>query len=433
MSTTTTETGVTPAVTVYQPNIIDKWLHVAQDGYAAVYKYIPNRNGNKARVIFLHVQEGNNWGSWTWFHQVSASCTVMIGKNGDIWRVVPEEHGPWTNGDVSSPDAAMQAIMNRWGWDPNVYTLSIEHEGNSGGLPYTTAQKQSSVWQVQTWMKKYDIAAIYIMGHFQVNGDSRPDCPDPEDQGHPFVQAIRAAASGVPVVVVPTEIYRDPWPVKTDAGVLWDGAKDVTVTTGPSPVTFYADKRTVTVNVDYLNGRQWASTTANLTPNAKTNGNTIAALGWVEGEAVDGERRWWVDKAGVRYWAGGTKETPTKAAPIPTTPDDPTPKPDYGNLLDKVPVVLNGNVYYPFDDREGDAGRGRKLTVVKAGDTYTWAGTSSTKRGALKKDDEVWTSYWVRGEKIGDEDLWYVLDDGKADPIKTGQRVWAGLFGDRPA
>lgn len=421
------------AVVVTKPKIIDKWLHVAQDGYPAVIRYIANRNGQKIRVIFVHVQEGQNYGSWQHFHAVSASATVLVGKNGDVWRLVPEEHGPWTNGDVNKPDAFATAMMNRWGWDPNVYCLTIESEGFSGGLPYTDAQRNAIYWQVNDWCSRYAIDAIYILGHYQVNSVSRPNCPEPAVNGRRvFLEAIRAQASGVPVVEVPTTVYRDPWPVKTDAGVLWDGLKDVTVTTGPSPVTFYADKGTKKVNVDLLNGRQWASTTSTLTNNAKSSGQTIDALGWVEGEEVDGERRWWVAKDGTRYWSGGTAETPTKQAPVPTTPDDPASSPDYGNIIAKIPVVLNGNVYYPFEDRQGDAGVGRQLVAVADGQTYTWADSKSTPKGAITTGTKRFAAYWVRGEKIGNEDLWYVLDDGSGNPVKTGPRIWAGLMAERP-
>ncbi|MGB3330154.1 MAG: peptidoglycan recognition family protein [Thermomicrobiales bacterium] len=422
------------SVVVTKPRIIDKWLHVTQDGYTGVVRYIPNRNGNRARIIVIHVQEGNNWGSWEHFHAVSASATVLIGKNGDVWRLVPEQHGPWTNGDVKSPDAFMVSVMNRWGWDPNAYSLTIECEGNSGGLPYTAAQRNAIYWQVNDWVSRYAIDAIYIVGHGQINSIDRYYCPEKPDASgkRPFVEAIRAQAGGAPVIEVPTTVYRDPWPVKTDAGVLWDGKADITVTTGPSPVTFYADKGTKTVDADLLYGRQWASTTATFTNRDKRSGQTIDALGWVEGEEVDGERRWWVARDGTRYWSGGTKETPSKQAPVPETPDDPGSNPDYGNIIDKIPVVLNGNVYYPFEDRQGDAGVGRQMVAVEDGPLYTWADPRSAARGTIAKGQKRFAAYWVRGVKIGDEDLWYVLDDGSKDPVKTGPRIWAGLMAERP-
>lgn len=173
------------------PKIIDKWLHVTQDGYDGVVKY--STRSMAPRAIFIHIQEGSNWGSWQWFHQVQASSTVLLGKNGDIWRIVPEDKAPWTNGDVKSPTARGTALMNKFGWDPNLYSLTIETEGFSGHT-VPELQMQSLVWQVQDWQKRYGLTNADVYRHADVNQVTRPGCPGDAL----FNELMRRLESGTP-------------------------------------------------------------------------------------------------------------------------------------------------------------------------------------------------------------------------------------------
>lgn len=159
----------------YTPKIIDKWLHVAQDGYPAVTRF-HSRNWAGVQAFVLHVQEGYNWGSWQHFHKVKASSTVMIARNGDIWRLVPEDKAPWTNGDVKNPDAQVRALMNKYGPDPNTWSLTIEFEGFTGNLPYTEEQYQSGLWQLREWKRKYGDKPL--LRHGQINAVDRYFCPE---------------------------------------------------------------------------------------------------------------------------------------------------------------------------------------------------------------------------------------------------------------
>lgn len=171
----TGETQEEPDVT-YQPKIIDKWLHVTQDGYQGVIRY-HDRGPHGIQAFGLHVQQGTNWGSWQHHHAVKASATVYIAKNGDIWRGVPEDKAPWTNGDVNNPDAEVRALIAKYGPDPNTWMLTIEAEGYSGNLPYTVEQYQSILWQLREWKRKYGDKPL--LRHGQINAVDRPYCPEP--------------------------------------------------------------------------------------------------------------------------------------------------------------------------------------------------------------------------------------------------------------
>lgn len=428
----------------YTPKIIDKWIHVTQDGYTGVQRFIRNRNGQKIRVLKWHVMEGTMWGSWIHAHAVKASWTVQIGKDGAIWRTVPEQHGPWTNGDVNKPSQQMVSIMNRYGWDPNVYTLSVEHEGKSGGLPYTDAQLKASVWQAWDWITRYgeDLVVLVPLGHYETNSVHRPNCPDPASEGHPFIAQMKRhlgdRVADHDVIIGDDKL----WPVRLDDGTVWDGVHDVIVTSGAQPVKFFADTRTVTVTAAVLNSRQWASTAANLTRHAKENGEAIDVLGAVEGEVVSDEGRWWVDALGNRYWSGGTAEKPDMTWNSPEHPGDPEPPddephlPDYGNHVGKVPQVVNGTLYYEFWDDE-DPAPGHVKTAIDSGNLRKWAGVGEAV-GTVQEGDAVRVTHYVYGEPVeydggGMENMWYIVDPGDGrDPILHGARVWAGLFNERP-
>lgn len=421
-----TATNTQPAIIAnYTPKVIDRYLHVTQDGYAGVVRYHHRNPAIGIRAIVIHVQEGSNWGSWQWFHTVKASSTVFIGKNGDIWNLVPEGYAPWTNGDVDQPDQTAIALMNRFGWDPNTWCLTIEEEGNSGGLPYTEGQFTSTVWKIWTWLREHPtIEAVHILRHGQINSVTRPHCP--ERAPYPFMQQVFAALSGASLPVTPdapTQIYRKPWQVRAAGGALWDGRKDTVTDTG---IAFHADKRTVSIGVDALNCRQWASNTANLTRDPLAKGETVQVLGWCEGEEVAGERRWWVTTYGTRLWAGGTVEKPRKAAPTPVAPGDGVSKPDQGNNRDLIPVVLNGNTYYPVE-RKGDE-RTRTMRLTVNGNVRLWAAThaGSPVQRVQPKGSTVKVSHWVKGEPVEGNDKWYVIAEGN-DPIRTGGRIWSGL------
>jgi hypothetical protein len=133
------------------------------------------------------------------------------------------------------------------------------------------------------------------------------------------------------------------------------------------------------------------------------------------GEAVDGELRWWIDDKGSRLWVGGTKEKPTVAKP-----DD---APD-NDGKDYTPVVLNGVLFYPV----GHKAAGRVITTTVAAHKRQWARSSSPSKGVIPKDTDVTANYWCLGEQVEDEAIWWIL--GK--DINAAPRLWSGATASRP-
>jgi hypothetical protein len=381
------------------PNIIDRWLHVAQLGYGAVNRRIIGRRGMTPKIIVLHIQEGYNLGSWQHFHAVSASSTVLIGKTGDIWRLVPEEDGPWTNGDVNRPSAKGLAIINKYGADPNVYSLTIETEGFTGEWPKAQAQLDSVVWQIATWQKKYNIPLENVLRHADINSVSRPNCP-----GNAFYNYVISKLQGGVDVEVPTT-YAKPAVVQLNSGP-WLGDKNVSI----NNVVFNAEKRTVDVSGDGLRSRQYASTMSGETRAPYKINDTIDVLGWVKGEAVDNESRWWITKDHSRVWVGGTKQKPGDTPTVPpTVPTVPPTEPDVTVDLPEGVSLVNGIVYY--DAKKGDQERVVTVTYPQLYLRSKPDRTSDPIR-MVHEGDELTVSHWCFGKEVNKESVWWVVDEG---------------------
>ena len=156
-------------------------LTPAERGKLLGYR-IENRAGYKPLVIIPHIQDGNTSSSLDWWvngyvegRKVLASATVMIQRDGSILRVIPEGHGPWTNGDVKGPNAWGQKVAALGGGDPNRVSLTIEAEGRPWDqMP--KAQFDSIVWQVADWQKRYGIPLANVGPHSAINSVDRANC-----------------------------------------------------------------------------------------------------------------------------------------------------------------------------------------------------------------------------------------------------------------
>jgi hypothetical protein len=71
-------------------------------------------------------------------------------------------------------------------------------------------------------------------------------------------------------------------------------------------VVFHAVGQRVQVAQDGLRCRQFALPTSCETREPLRQGETFQALYWVDGDEVEGQRRWWISDSGSRIWAGGT-------------------------------------------------------------------------------------------------------------------------------
>lgn len=147
-----------------------------------------NRSGARPRFIVNHIQDGTTPGSLNWWATgpgVQASSTVMANRDGSILRIIPEEHGAWTNGDVCNP-TPKSAALRALGGNPNIHCLTLEAEGRPGinTVSYTPAQEQAICWQYADWIIRYDMgkAEQVVLSHASINFCSRQNCPGEANQ-----------------------------------------------------------------------------------------------------------------------------------------------------------------------------------------------------------------------------------------------------------
>ena len=111
-----------------------------------------------------------------WFANpaAQASAHYCIGKNGEIHQYVDESDAAWCNGDMKNPTwPLIDAMVN-----PNLYTISIEHEGHTGE-PWTEAMFQSDVWLIRQIAERWKIPTddLHIIGHCHINTVDKLRCP----------------------------------------------------------------------------------------------------------------------------------------------------------------------------------------------------------------------------------------------------------------
>jgi hypothetical protein len=137
-------------------------------------KKIPGRDGMRPEAIGLHVQWGNTAGSLRHWLGVDASATVMVQRDGSILKVIPETDGPWTQGDVNHPGPRARKLMDRFGPDSNVYSLTIEAE-DERTEQINAAQTRTILWQIREWQRTWPALTDpeRILGHFEINCTSR--------------------------------------------------------------------------------------------------------------------------------------------------------------------------------------------------------------------------------------------------------------------
>lgn len=392
-------------LTGYNPTIVDKYLHIAQDGFAGVNRRYVGRFGMAPKIIVIHIQEGTNWGSWQHFHTVLASSTVLIGKNGAIWRLVPESDAPWTNGDVKSPSSRGREIINKWGADPNVYSLTIETEGYTGEWPKSDAQLKAVLWQVYEWQKKYNIEDVYVIRHAEINSIDRAFCP-----GNAYYNWLIAELAKLDIKPIVEEIkYGSAQPIVVN-GQPWDGKSDITV----NNTKFFSDPRLVQAK-EAGEVHQYASFKSLLTRRNFEKDFEFNVLGWVYGESKDGENRWWITKHFSRVWVGHTTDKPEDGADAP--PEE----------LPGGALIVDGIVYYPA--RKGD--ELKNLVVTRKANLRASNSTKSKVVGTVVKGNEIEAEYWCFGEGVNKENVWWVLFDPRGS-IEHGARLWVAATNTRP-
>lgn len=146
-----------------------------------IQKQTPNfnigRKGTIPDVIVLHISTGSLASCDDWFSQSisQVSAHYIVGLNGEIHQYVNENDTAWANGQVVIPTAKI--IKDRSTINPNLYSVSIEHEGTDlANAP--ESQLNASVELIRAIAGRYSIPLDrnHIIAHREIKS-TKPNCP----------------------------------------------------------------------------------------------------------------------------------------------------------------------------------------------------------------------------------------------------------------
>ena len=129
--------------------------------------FTKGRAGHKPVAIVLHLMDGYLSGTDSWFRNPAAQASTHygVGKDGTVYQWVEESDTAWGNGRVLNPTwKLIDPKVN-----PNLTTISIEHEGFSGA-DWTEAQYLADVELIMTIAGRNNIPldADHIIIHSEI-------------------------------------------------------------------------------------------------------------------------------------------------------------------------------------------------------------------------------------------------------------------------
>lgn len=183
-----------------------------------------NRSGRMGivpDVIVNHISEGTLSSMTSWFtspgNKVS-SAHFGVGRKGEVRQYVAIEDMAWANGlnEAMIPSATSAIVRERSKLNPNLYTVSIEHEGvweeTRGEL--TAEQLKSTIalhqYIIEYVFDKYGVnikpTRDRVIGHCEISPKGKPNCPG---ERFPFNTLIKSI--GGEIEVLPFSDIQDHW------------------------------------------------------------------------------------------------------------------------------------------------------------------------------------------------------------------------------
>lgn len=148
--------------------------------------------GRKFIAIVNHIMSGTLAGTDSWFVNPASqvSSHFGVGKNGEIHQYVDLTYPAWANGAAHKPNWPLL----QYGVNPNHYTVSIEHEGESGDV-MPEAQYQATLalhrWLIETL--GIPVTRDNIIGHYRIDSVNKAGCPG---SGFPWDRLFRDLEGG---------------------------------------------------------------------------------------------------------------------------------------------------------------------------------------------------------------------------------------------
>ncbi len=142
-------------------------------------KNFSEREGHKPEIIVVHISDGSLPSMTSWFSTPvsQASAHYAVGKDGSILQYVEEDKKAWHSGRVNNPTFKLY----KKGLNPNLYTIGIENEGYDLSLaPEKQLNSLSKLIKDVATRWNIPIDRDHIIGHYQVDGINRVNCPSPD-------------------------------------------------------------------------------------------------------------------------------------------------------------------------------------------------------------------------------------------------------------
>lgn len=153
----------------------------------------PGRNGHRPKAVIHHIAQGYCSGLMAQAEKPGSPIThYAVCRDGRVLQFVREEDSAWGNGVLNNPDRSIPWIdyCVTSGTNPNLLTISIEHEGFSG-VSLTLEQEAASIELTRQICARWGLTPDRegLTGHFSLDSVNRKNCPGP---AHPW-EAIRTA------------------------------------------------------------------------------------------------------------------------------------------------------------------------------------------------------------------------------------------------
>lgn len=258
-----------------------------------------SRRGQPIQGVILHSMAGYYQGTLDWFNKagVIASAHYLISKMGEISKCVQEEFASWHSGEVTVPFAAAPKIIReKWGINPNLFTIGIEMEDeNNKDWSYPQKQYFACVELVADIHKRYglEVSEDTVLMHKQVNPKHRSD-PIGRWDHNQFIQDVEQSVLGNSLEGIAAPLYRYKSQVK-----IADWAGGLNIRSGAS------------TKFDVIKRRDWLG---RIRDKVLKSGEIIDVVGFVKGERIKYDTAhgtintqfWWVTPKEEYLWSGGT-------------------------------------------------------------------------------------------------------------------------------
>lgn len=172
--------------------------------------------GYKIIAIVDHIMSGTLIGTDSWFANSASkvSSHFGVGKKGEIHQYVNLDNHAWANGAVNISNWPL--LKN--GVNPNYYTVSIEHEGESGDvMPERQYQATLALHQWLIVTLGIPVTRDNIIGHYRIDSVNKSKCPG---TGFPWDRLFKGLQGGRDVLKVAVLLFtKDDYWAGTDVAV----------------------------------------------------------------------------------------------------------------------------------------------------------------------------------------------------------------------